>query len=222
MSKEYTRSLTVLGLAPTAGSILLDHHFSNILHWGQTGGAGDAIYELDPTISERHSQSLFLKTRTTDAAEDDLIGTRNRIHLRNSLFLGFACIVYSPAFTAIKYIEFRFFFNNGDDRKIAAVRFYPNTPIWKYENPYDTLNDIPGSDITLLNSTFHRIALEASFTLDSYLSLQVDHRLFDLSSFPITPTANPADISLTFDLEICTVGAAPCQLHLSEVLIYEL
>ncbi|GAI99933.1 unnamed protein product, partial [marine sediment metagenome] len=80
MSKEYTRSHTIYGNVALAGQIMDHDDFESLLKWVKFEGEGDSIFELDPTLAKHGNQSLYIKTRTTDAAIGDEIGAFRRTH----------------------------------------------------------------------------------------------------------------------------------------------
>ncbi|KKM07504.1 hypothetical protein LCGC14_1733320, partial [marine sediment metagenome] len=59
MAEEYIRPTVILGQLPVAGNIVLADGFEHLNNWTKSGGAGDSIYELDPSLAKIGSQSLY-------------------------------------------------------------------------------------------------------------------------------------------------------------------
>ena len=222
MSKEYTRSVNILGQIPITGQIVIYDDFENILHWTKYLGAGDDIFELDPTVAKQGSQSLYFKSRTTDAAEDDFIGAYRSIYLLPSKVMSFLGNFRYPSFLAIKYIAFMFQWFSGTHLHTARVNYNPNVPSWDYNNSAGAPIVIPGFDTKLSTDTWHSIILRANFAIGNYLSLQVNHMTADLSGLAFQVAENTANSFLTKTIFLATAGAAPATLYLDEIIIHEL
>ncbi len=222
MSREYTRRISVLGQVPSHGPFTFYDDFEGILKWTKNIGAGDSIFELDPTIANSGNQSLHMKTRTTGAAEDDTIGAIIHTHMLPSKKLNQSVLIRSPDFTKIKSIEYYFDLFNIPLHHFAQILFFPNTAKFQYTDHNNVLQDIPDTDRKPAPNAWHRIQLLADFNSDKYISLIFDSHFHDLSQFEIH---NPGYTIHTFFesfINITTIGAAPCELYIDDFLIHEL
>ncbi len=222
MGREYTRQITTVGIIPVADQILVLDDFSGLLKWTKDGGTGDAIFELDPTFAYKGNQSLHLKTRTVDAAEYDYISAERSIFMSKSKVLSFSVPFYLPSLTTQDYIKFSFQWTDDTNAHSCIVKYYPGTPDWRVNTASGVDTPIANTDVDLYPSTWHLMILKANFAADKYISLQLDHLLFDLSTLPIYAFASVTDIRLQVSLMMITNGAAPTEIYFGEVLVHEL
>ncbi len=222
MSREYTRRISTLGSVPTHGPFTAFDDFESILKWVQNVGTGDSIFELDPTIANSGNQSLHLKTRTTAAAEDDLIGAIMYTHMLPSKKLNQSILFRSPDFTKIKEIKFFFDFYNIPLRHFAQIIFLPNTAKFQYADHENIPQDIPDSDIKPYPDAWHRIQLLADLNINKYIALIFDAHYFDLSHLKLFTDSHLLNTYFLTYINIATIGAAPCELYLDDFLLHEL
>jgi len=222
MSREYTRLISVLGTTPSHGPFIYHDDFEHLLKWTKYAGVGDAIYELDPTIAYSKNQSLYLKTRTTGAAEDDQIGTLMYLYMTPPKKLNYAFHFRSPDFTKIKKIRFYFILLDGVNRHYPTIIFYPNTPQWQYHDSADAPQNIANAIYPLQNLAWHRVQLLADLNSDKYIALKIDSRYYDLSAFSLYHPTAGTPMHLYVHIDMYTIGASPCEMHIDDFLIHEL
>jgi len=221
MSKEYTRIITTLGNVPLAGSVILSDDFESILKWIQSSGTGDSIFELDPTIALRGNQSLYMKTRTTSAAANDKIGANFLTHILPNKIVTFIGSFRYPTYNTMKTLQFEFYWSDGARLYIARCQFLPNTPKWQYINSLGNDTDIPDSDTLLYSNSWHTVILKMDFNTLKYISLQVDHLLFDLSNFSLYDSQPMTTSRFEHYIYITTIGANPTSINLDEIIMLE-
>lgn len=222
MGKEYTRQITTVGIIPVADQILILDDFSGLLKWTKGIGAGDDIFEIDPTFAYKGDQSLHMKTRTTGASSNDEISAERSIFMSKSKVLSFSIPFYLPALDTQKYVQFSFQWTDDTNAHSCLLQYYPATPDWRVNTASGVYTPIPGTDVDLYPSTWHLMILKANFAADKYISLQIDHLLFDLSTLPIYAFGSETDIRLLISLYLITSGAAPTEIYFGEVLVHEL
>ena len=222
MSKEYTRSMSILGSLPVAGQIVLFDDFESILNWTKTEGEGDSIHELDPSLSKHGNQCLHLKTRTTGADTGDIIGTKRILHLLPSKVMSFSIAFRTPNHVRIDTILFLFKWKDGSQDYNAQIRFKPNVPSWEYYDSAGQYTLFTGLDEKPAIDTWHFINLKVNFATHHYLSLQYDHLLADLSALAVNLGAGATDTSSSAWIQFQTAGANPAELYLDDALIHEL
>lgn len=222
MSREYTRRLSTLGSIPTHGPIIFYDNFDNLLNWYKTAGVGDSIFELDPSISFSSNQSLFLKTRTTDAAQSDGIAANSWIYLTPSLRLNQSVFIRSTDFTKMLHLTIAFHHYDYTNVHRPGIRFTPATPSWQYADTGENYQDIPNSAYKLSANCWHRIQLIADLKIGKYISLIVNTIQFDLSPYDFQVVATPTPAYLWSQIGFLTAGAAPGDLNISGLLLYEL
>ncbi|MBA7545414.1 hypothetical protein ES705_37782 [subsurface metagenome] len=222
MSREYTRRIAIVGNVPAHGPIIYYDDFEDLLKWSKLGGEGDSIFELDPTDAFSKNQSLYMKTRTASAAEDDLIGAYRYLYMLPSKKPNQAIHFKALTFTTIKHLIFRFILYDGVNQHSAGVRFVPGTPTWQYKATDLSWPAIPDSGYPLAINTWHRIQLQIDLNTNKYLSLIVGHRHLDLSAFQYFFDPDTTDSHMYNIIEIETIGAAPCELRIDDFLLHEL
>ncbi len=222
MSKEYIRPTVILGQLPIAGQIVLTENFENLLNWTKIDGEGDSIFELDPTIAKQGKQSLHLKTRTTGTDTGDIIGAQRLLHLLPAKVMSFLFSFLTPDYTKINDITLQFLWNDYVTVHTASFMFRPNTPDWRYYGSDDQFHDIPNLAIELYQDAWHLINLKINLAADLYISHQVDHLTADLTGVAVhTTTPSPASYLKTL-IQFSTIGAAPAELYLDDILIHEI
>ncbi len=222
MSKEYTRQITALGITPNHGPILYQDDFEHTLNWVKSGGVGDAFLELDPSLAFSGNQSLHLKTRTTDPAENDNIAADLLTYISPSKKLSHAFFFRSPSFDAIKQILFSAGYYDGTDIHDYSIQFNPPTPIWQYRDSGGILQDIPSSALIPRISAWHRFLLNINLNTEKYISFSFDNHFFDLSDL-----SYHVDTSVTLthhktQIKIWAEGAAPADLSVDDFITHEL
>lgn len=222
MGKEYTRSLTTLGSVPFSGQIILAEDFANLHQWSKVGGIGDAIFELDPSVSLTGQHSLHMKTRVSGAANYDEIAATHFSYLLPSKLLRFFTTFRIPDKTKVKSFDLTYQWYDDTDLHSAILQFFPQVPEWLFTDSAATPTLIPGSGVDLAQEAWHQVNLQLNFNSDRYVSLAIDHLLFDLSSnaLRVVTDGNPSRILHTLNLISDTTG--PAEIYLNNVLISEL
>lgn len=221
MSREYTRAHSIFGFLPFTGAVIVSDDFEGRLKYNKVDGAGDSVFEIDPSDSLSGDNSLLLKTRTTAAAEDDEISASRFVHLLPDKIVAFETVFTYPVVASLKSIGFRLFFYDGTIQHTALIQYLPNTPIWQYYNSSGSYSNITNSGLTLNVDTWHRVLLKVNFATDKFLSLHVDHLSFDLSAFALRTAGSAWNLALDHLVTICTSGAAPTQASIDRSIIYE-
>ncbi|MBA7633908.1 hypothetical protein ES703_41479 [subsurface metagenome] len=222
MSREYTRQISVIGNVASHGPVILFDDFESLLKWGIYSGEGDSIFELDPTLAYYGNQSLYMKSRTTDAAEDDIIGANRRLYMSPALKLNQAVHFLSPDFTKINKIVFYFTLADGAVIHYPTVVFDPNTPLLQYHDFENNPQTVPGTNYKPAINTWHRLQLLANLVSNRFIGITLDSHFYDLSPYSLYTYANPASTRLDIYLMIYTAGAAPAELYIDDFLIHEL
>lgn len=221
MSKEYTRQIASIGIIPLAGPILFHDNFNSLLHFSIAATEGDYIAELDPSISFIGPQSLNLKTRTTDTALDDHVTITASTHLHPSKIVALSTRFLSPDFSKMSSLLFTLVFYDGANIYATAIKFLPATPAFQYLSATDEFTPIPNSAYTPLINAWHSLTLKTDFLNNNYVSLDIDHLHFNLSSLNTILFAGDSEIGLTSETKIITAGASPAQLRIDEYSLIE-
>ena len=222
MSREYTRRISVVGNVPSHGPFIFFDNFEDLLKWTKYDGPGDSIYELDPTIAYSGNQSLYIKSRTTGAAEDDIIGTRIQLHMTSPKKLNQAMHFRSPAWEKIKKLQFYHTLDDALTLHTPTIQYLPNVPKWQYFDTNNVAQDIPGATYRLLGNAWHRLQLLADLNSDKYISMMIDSRYYDLSAFSLFTDTPGTGMYLDVIINTFTMGAEPSELYIDDFLIHEL
>lgn len=221
MSREYTRNISIIGAAETPTDLLYADHFDGLLKWDIVAGIGDSIFEIDPTIALRGSQSLYMKTRTTDAAIGDAIGASINLFMIPSQKVQMFFHFRLPSVTTPDNLIFIIERHDGTSVHRAHIAFFPNDPIFKYLNSAGTLTPIPDSAIALTIDTWHRLTVHLDFLNDLYVTSHINDRLLDISSLSLHVPANAPQLLTQIQMKITTIGAAPTEAYCDNISIIE-
>ncbi len=217
MGKEYTRAFSLLDFVPNSGQILHYSNFEGPLELSEPGGLFfDEIFELDPTTAFSGTQCLHIKTRTTGAAADDHIDPTFDSYILPPAIITSSFRFKSPNWSTYGFLGFTFTLRDGSLIHIADFQFDVSTP----EILISGVTTLENSDISLADDAWHFLEFSVDFSTDSYRHLIIDDRLFDLSSLPIPASANAEDQKIRSQIGIQTVGAAPVELFIDELLFH--
>ncbi len=221
MGKEYIRSTSIIGQLPFANRIVLSDDFEDLLKWTQFEGTGDSVFELDPSLAKHGNQSLFMQTRTTSHAEDDIIGAQRIVHLLPTKVLTLLSNFYMPSTTNTKNIEFIFQWSDATLLHTASIIHNTTTHYWQYYNAGETYVNILDSNIALLEAGWHLLKIDVNLGIDRYISLQIDHMIFNLSGFSSFSAGNGSRSQLTVNILAHASVAGPGSLNIDDTSIYE-
>lgn len=222
MAEEYTRRLSILGNIPQAGPIMFFDDFAGPLSWSKVDGAGDAIFELDPTVFHRGSQSLYLETRTAGKADDDAISATHFIPMTTSRKLSISALIRAlPDGATLKHLALGFHRTIPNDKYIGNIRRNGDTGIFQYLNSADAWQDIPGSDIDFSQYHFHRLTLELDFLNNKYISFTFNDHFFSLANIDLRTAVSVTPDSIA-TIEIISGAFGPPHAYINEILITEI
>ncbi len=222
MSKEYTRLVSILGQLPFADRIILLDDFEGSLKWHKYQGDGDAIFELDPTLSKHGNQSIFMQTRTTSHVEDDVVGMTKYLHLLPTKILTLLTSFYIPHGDETKFIEFVFNWYDGTLIHTASIGYILATHYWQYYTDGEAYANIPASNVPMNDITWHLLKLAINLNANKYISLQIDHRIYDLSTLSSFSDTNPSGSHLRATISAHASAAAVGSLNIDDLAIYEI
>lgn len=222
MGREYTRSIISVGSAPLISSVIFSDDFESILSWFVAYGLNDYIFEIDPTISYQKNQSLYIETRTTNAADNDYVVVRRDTYLLPTKTVTLTGHFYIPTLTNLRHILFAFAWMDGTDKHDASIEWRKADKKCYYLNNANTMTEIPVSLISLAATAWHRITIKLNFNTDKYISLSINQLELDLSSLSFYKDTDPSGQQLVVDAIIKTDAAGPAKLHLDEFTLTEI
>ena len=222
MGIEYTRLVTILGQIPFANRIIISDNFEGLLKWQQYEGTGDSIFELDPTIAKHGNQSLYMKTRTTAHAEDDTIGAEKTLHLLPTKILILLNNFLIPSYANTKILDFAISWFDATSIHTAGIRYLTSTYQWQYYSPGETHVNIPNANVPLLENIWHFLKMDINLGENRYISLQIDHMLFDLSTFLSFSELKDTHSNLSLRIVTHASAVGPGSLYIDDTSMYEL
>lgn len=222
MSKEYTRRQALIGLAPIGGPVVLYDDFSGTLKWTKTDGAGDSIFELDPGVAYVGDQSLYIKPRTTAAAENDAISATRYVPLTPSLKLTMTCFIRPSANgTTMKYFSLGFLRTIPNVQWKGSVRYDAPNDIFQYQDIAEAWQDITGSDLLYTQDKFHRFSMSLDFLNNEYLSFSFNENFHNLAGLALAESAN-INTQTIASVEVVKGSIGVPSAHVDSMLITEL
>ena len=221
MGKEYTRLVSILGQLPFADRVILLDDFEGLLQWSAFEPVGDYILELDPSRCKHGSQSIFMQTRTTGQAEDDKVGMTRSLHLLPTKILTLLTGFYVPSGLNTKFIEFIFNWYDGTAIHTASIGYILATHYWQYYTDGEAYANITGSNIPMNDTTWHLLKLAINLDTDKYISLQIDHRIHDLSALSSFSEPDPGGSRLITTITAHAAASGVGSLNINDLAIYE-
>lgn len=205
-------------LFPTGRSIMTDGFESPTNHWNFVMiGAGTINISTDYAMTG--DGSLYL---ATGAAANNYTGAFWGVGLPLSLKTGFeVAIAISAVRTAIFGLEqIRY---DGTNAHEGEVRFNEALGYWQYRDDVAAWQTIPNSAMTFAGNPnyWHRFKLTIDVDNDTYLALEVNNYLFDLSAYPLYVFASGTDEYLYSRIYIETDEAAAKEMYVDNIAITE-
>ncbi len=207
MGQEYRRELILVPSAGPSPGIVFFDDFSGGLHFAFTGHGGDYFFELDPTVSLLGSHSLYMQTRTTESAANDIIGANLRTHLTPTKLVTYSTIFKIANVTHVKILRWTLKLLDGANLIEGIITFTPATPKWEYKNSAGNPAIIPGGDFTIRSDTWHRFSLTLDYGNALYLSAFLDQIPLPLSGLSLFTATTTVLVSLDLGFDIQTVGS---------------
>lgn len=222
MTREYTRSVVILGQVPFVNQIIYHDDFEHTLHWTKGGTVGDFIFELDPTISKSGSQSLHIKTRTEGSLDTDGIYAKILMYLRTTKLVNIIANFHSPDFTKMSEFSLELSFKDGTLIHKVGVKYIPTPPGFQYMIQDENYAPIPDSALSINSITWHQLTLSANFNLHKYRFLDINHIHHDLSLHSTYSDTSTEPTYLEAIFQIINKTAEPCEIYIDDVTIHEL
>ncbi len=219
MGREYTRDITVFGDSPITGEVFLHDSFEDILRWSFSADGSDYIGELDPNFAFLGGQSLYLKTRTADAAIGDHVTAILNSFIGPSRHSLSTFVFYYELTGDIHDLIHELHFDDGATLLSAGVKYDDSASAWFYKGDYGVYSAIPGSSVVIKAGQWFRLKLKVDFLTGYYHSLQINDILYDLSDLPVYSHVTVGYLKFHQWLRLETESAAPTKAHFDDYLI---
>lgn len=222
MGKEYEREITVQGSVPNLGPVLLFDDIEDLLKWVEAGTGGDSVFEKIATVAYNGSACLHMKSRTTNAAEDDEISGYRDTIMRPGKRYRMECLFRPDASAQSKLVFFRALLYDGTNSHNAQVRWDEVNTKWQYLNSVAGWTDVPGGSQDLVADQFHRFLLEWDLSSGKYIRFVCDGLEVDLSGVSFYVTADASATIMRLDVGMFAGAAPPGELYFDDVLVLEI
>lgn len=222
MGKEYAREITVMGSVPHLGPVVLQDDMESLFKWTQAHGTGDSVFEKIDTVAYNGTSSMHMKSRTTNAAENDAIEGWRDSYLRPGKRYRLECLFMPDAGAQVKFILFEPKIWDGTTYHLLGVRFDGINSKWQYRATGPTWTDIPGGAQTLVADQFSRMLLDWDQNLKTYLRLVCGGLEIDMSELGYSFVADGVPTVLRLDLGMTAGAVPPGEVYFDDVLLMEI
>lgn len=222
MGKEYAREITVMGSVPHLGPVLLYDDMESLFKWVKAGGAGDSVFEKSDTVAYNGTSSMHMKTRATDAAENDEIAGWRDTFLRPGKRYRVECLFMPDASGQSKFVLIEPKIWDGTTYHLLGVRWDEAGSKWQYRAAGPVWSDIPGGGQTLVADQFSRMLLEWDQNLKTYSRLVCQGLEIDMSGLGYSYVADGVPTLMRLDLGMTAGAAPPGEVYFDEVLVMEI
>lgn len=222
MGEEYVRRIMVLGEVAPLGPVVLSDDIEGVLKWTKDDGTGDSVFEKCATVAYNGSASLHMKTKTTGAAADDIIGARRYSFQRPGKRYRLEVIFRIEDRSDMKSCGFVVWLYDGTYQHTVALNYDSQNGKWQYWGSDDSYHDVTGGSQSLFQVAWHRLLMEYDEAKGEYVRMQCDGLGVDLSGVAYAKSSNTTGLRQTVKFQIITQGAAPAEAYFDDVLLMEI
>lgn len=226
MGKEYEKKVTVLGSVPSLGPVVLFDDMEDLFKWVAGGTAGDRVVEKSTTVAYNGAASLHIKSRTTDAAENDSIEAERYCYQRPGKRYRLELLWKFAAAATAKRMEFNIGINNGTNFFGATLWYLVAEKKWQMK--VGTGDGTAGQvDVTdgaqeLAENQWHRLVMDFDESSQEFLAMVSDGLEADLSGNALYWATNAAAVKVLVEFRGVNAGAAPASYYFDDVLVMEI
>lgn len=222
MGEEFLRRIMVLGSVPSLGPVVLFDDMEDLLKWVETGTGGDSVFEKSATVAYNKAASLHMKSRTTDAAEDDTVTANRYCYARPGNRYRFEVIYTTENVAACKSLDFRIQYYDGTNLHDVLVRYNSSLAKWQYMNTGGTFSDFSGGTQQLDQDAWHRVLFEVDLDSGEITRLVSDGLELSGLELGIYESASATAQHVVVSMTGTTAGGAACEHYFDDLLVMEI
>lgn len=208
------------GMGFARGVMLLDD-CEGTFSWYPYGTGGDDVHTYATAAAFTGTYGIQLKTRTTNAAADDVTAIQKFFgHPESGLLVARAKIA-TPSQAAIKSINFLLIHANGIRAYTAQLKFTPATPKIEYTDAAGNLVAIPTLARGQGDYQFITWELVIDCRTHQYLSAMVNGARADLTGINVWNTGAITEHYAGLALAVIAIGAAPAEIYVDNIYVGE-
>lgn len=221
MGQEYIRNSLNFGGIDKGSGVLLFDDCETTLNWSKSGTGGDDVCEISDTKSHFQSKSLHIKTRTTDAADNDYIKITKMCPISKTGIVTARCFINFPDISNVEKFIFNFTFGNTINRYEANFSYRPNVPDFNYYNAAGTETDINELKFNAIDNAW--LLFEASFDIlnNVYNSVSINNIKKELTDIPLYDKGAYALFYASFSFWLYATAEAPAEAYIDNISLRE-
>lgn len=219
MGEEYKRDISIVGMIPTLGPIVLFDDMEGLLKWDKDGTGTGYDVTKDDTVAYYGNSCLKMVTRAATPGVNDQVQAKRRLYQmppgRYRVEMIFMCPdwskvgkieVYSQAWTAV-------------GTWVAAMQYDGSTNKWMYNDSGGEFAEVPGGSQNLkCANAWHRMAFEYDRIKGEYIRLTSDSLEIDLRGVGMYTDGGAAEEHRIWIIGYTAI-AAQATLYLDNVLV---
>lgn len=221
MGKEYLRDITVIGLVPSLGPVILFDDMEDLFKWSESDGVGDFVFEKDSAVAFNGSASLHMITRTAGAAPADVVTAWRRFYQRPGKRYRVELLWNLAANARCNLVTFKVSIMDGSAEHRAAVFYDSQNLKWLYMDSGSVPRDVVDGAQNLCEGAWHRLMFEIDEVKGEYLRMVSDGLEIDLGGTAYYNPSNGAVIKGSVLFSIKSQSTAPPEINIDDVLIME-
>jgi len=217
MSRDYFGNLPVVAGMAFSRDILLLDDCEGTFTWQTAGTGGDDVHEYLAAAAYAGTAGLHLKTRTTDAAENDLLLAQKWFGYPETGLLVARAKIASPSWAAVKAINFIAVHGDGARNYNGQLKYTPATGVVAYANAAGVATAIAALAHLELEYQFTTWELVIDCRTHQYLSVAINGLRASLVGVALWDSAAATQRYAGLALSLTTSGAAPAELYASHI-----
>lgn len=202
----------VAGMTFSRDVLLLDD-CEGAFTWIPTGTGGDDVHEYLAAAAFAGSAGLHLKTRTTAAAENDILSVDKYLGYPESGLFVTRMRLASPDLSTVKAIYLTAVFEATALQKQAQLLIVPNTPLVQYQDVAGAGQEMTALAFAVRDKAWITLELAADLRTNTYLHVMYNGARVDLAGIPLYAAGAASYRGINLGLSVVTAGAAPAELY---------
>ena len=190
--------------------------------WIISGTGGDDVHENAAVAAFQGAYGLHLKTRTTDAAEDDYLMVQKRFDMPASNLLVARLKIAPVNPDKIKYLDVNLGIDDGVQPYLGAVRFdFDAGKVYHAKSPTGW-TEIPALATVFSTLTWYTLELSVDCGAHTYLNVRFNGLSADLSDQALQPNGATNGRAAYLYTNQTTWAGHPAEVYLDNIYVGEI
>jgi hypothetical protein len=186
-----------------------------------SGTGGDDVHAYATAAAFTGTYGMHLRTRTTAAAQFDIVTAQKLMSYPESGLLVGRWRVATPAVAPCGQITLELMIDNGAQIYYGAILLMPATGVVNYVNAAGAGVAIPAAAFTFVAGTYYLVELQINCRTRRYISALINGTRVNLSALDLYNPAASAGRGSMLLVQVVAAGAAPAAVYLDNLYVGE-